>query len=210
MRLLLRALLVIVALLVVAAATVLLYVRMTGLTAKATPPPLEASAARLVRSLAIPDAVRMRRNPVPPSDAVLAEALAHYADHCASCHGTDGSGDTEMGRGLYPPAPDMRLATTQNLTDGELFSIIENGVRFTGMPGWSTGTAAGETSTWHLVHLIRHLPTMTPDEIAGVDHMRPRSPAEVRQEIEEDEFLRGGDSPPSTPSTDSHHSGAHQ
>src|SRR5215204_5096493 len=85
--------------------------------------------------------------------------MAHFADHCAVCHGNDGRGDTEMGRGLYPKAPDMRLDATQQLSDGELFYIIEHGIRFTGMPGWRTGTTAGEESSWHLVRFIRHLPT---------------------------------------------------
>src|SRR4029450_9803517 len=90
--------------------------------------------------------------PVPASADGLAEGLAHYADHCASCHAIDGSGDTEMGRGLFPKAPDMRGAPTQSMTDGELFYVIEHGIRFTGMPGWSTGSAEGETASWQLVH----------------------------------------------------------
>ncbi len=43
-----------------------------------------------------------------------------------------------MGRNMYPPAPDMRLAETQQMTDGELFYIIQNGVRLTGMPAWGS------------------------------------------------------------------------
>jgi mono/diheme cytochrome c family protein len=68
--------------------------------------------------------------------------MEHFADHCASCHANDGSGDTELGRNLWPKAPDMRAAPTQRLTDASCFYIIEHGVRFTGMPAWSTGTAA--------------------------------------------------------------------
>ncbi len=90
-----------------------------------------------MRRWATPQAVRARANPVPPTEAVLAEALEHWADHCATCHANDGSGDTEIGRGLYPRAPDMRAQETQALTDGELFSIIEHGIRLTGMPGWA-------------------------------------------------------------------------
>ena len=78
-------------------------------------------------------------NPVSFSDAVWVESRAHFADHCAGCHANDGSGNTEVGRNLYPRAPDMRLAETQRLTDGELYWIIENGVRLTGMPPGATG-----------------------------------------------------------------------
>jgi mono/diheme cytochrome c family protein len=137
--------------------------------------------------------------------------MAHYADHCAACHANDGSGETEIGRGLYPKAPDMRLPATQSLTDGELFYIIENGVRLTGMPAWSTGHDDGAEATWHLVHFIRELPRLTPEKIDEMKRLNPRSPAEIQQEIEEEKFLHGGgDEPPSPPATTHGHTGAHQ
>jgi hypothetical protein len=85
----------------------------------------------------------------------------------------------------------MRAVPTQQLTDGELFYIIERGVRFTGMPAWSTGTAAGEESSWQLVHFIRQLSRLTPEQLARMQVLNPRSPEEVRQEIAEQEFLDG-------------------
>ena len=112
---------------------------------------------------------------------VIADGRAHFADHCAICHGNDGSGDTPMGRGLYPKVPDMRLPQTQNLSDGELFWIIENGIRFTGMPAWSSGTEDGETASWHLVHFLRRLPKLTPEELEEMETLNPQSPAEIRQ-----------------------------
>ncbi len=99
--------------------------------------------ARRVRRLAVPRADARRANPVSLSPEVLSAGLAHYADHCASCHAADGSGKTELGAGLFPKAPDMREAATQRLTDGELFYVIEHGIRFTGMPAWSTGDVRG-------------------------------------------------------------------
>ena len=167
------------------------YLVTAGVSARPQPSRVEAFAARTVRGIAIRLRTRGLTNPVPASPDVVAEGLAHFADHCASCHGNDGSGDTEMGRGLYPRAPDMRLPATQNLSDGELFYIIENGVRFTGMPGWATGTAAGEESTWHLVQFIRHLPRLTPDELERMKELNPRSPDEIKQEIQQEEFLKG-------------------
>ncbi len=178
------------------------YVRVTGLKAAPQPLALEAAVARQVRRLAIPGGAARRANPIPLTPEALTDGLAHYADHCASCHGNDGSGDTELGRGLFPKAPDMRLAATQHLTDGELFFIIEHGIRFTGMPAWSTGTAEGETATWQLVYAIRHLPRLTAAEMSRMKELAPRSPDEIRQEIEEENFLSGGDVP--SPSTTVH------
>jgi mono/diheme cytochrome c family protein len=119
--------------------------------------------------------------------------MSHYADHCAACHANDGSGKTEMGQGLFPKAPDMRLAPTQQMSDGELFYVIEHGIRFTGMPAWSTGTASGEESTWHLVHFLRHLPQLTTSEMEAMKERNPRSPLEIRLEIEEERFLNQGE-----------------
>jgi hypothetical protein len=82
------------------------------------------------------------------------------------------------------------------MTDGALFYVIAHGVRFTGMPAWSTGTADGESASWQLVHAIRHLPRLTADERARMETLIPRSPEAVRQEIEEEQFLNGGDEPP--------------
>ena len=186
------------------------YVVTTGLDARAQPGPWETRLARSVRGLAVPGAIRNRRNPVSPSTEMLDDAMAHFADHCASCHASDGSGNTEPGRGLFPKAPDMRLAATQSLTDGDLFYIIEHGVRFTGMPGWSTGTAAGETASWQLVHVIRRLPMLTSEELNTIEQHRPRAPADVRQQIEEEQFLRGEPDTGTSPSTTSSHSGEHK
>lgn len=68
------------------------------------------------------------------SPDILREGMEHYADHCATCHANDGSGDTLYGRGLNPPPPDLRANATQSKTDGELYAIIQNGVRMSGMP----------------------------------------------------------------------------
>lgn len=167
-----------------------------GISARAQPGRVETAVARTMRRLAVPRADRGRKNPVARSDAVVAEGMAHYADHCAACHANDGSGETEMGLGLYPKPPDMRQSATQSMTDGELFYIIENGIRLTGMPAWSTGTPEGEEASWHLVHFIRQLPRLRPDQIEQMQQWNPRSPAEIRQQLEEERFLRGEDVTP--------------
>lgn len=192
MKTIIRVLLIALMTMAVLAGAGLLYVRETGLVARMEPGALETRIARGVRSLAVPSEVRYRSNPVP-AEPSLADARAHYADHCAVCHANDGSGQTDMGQGMWPKAPDMRLAPTQDLTDGELFWIIENGIRFTGMPGWGTDTAEGEAASWHLVHFIRHLPEISQAELEEIETLIPRSEADIRQELEEERFLRGED-----------------
>ena len=169
----------------------LMFVRVTGLSAQPEPGSAEAAAARTLRGWAIPDAYRGRENPVEPSGESVRVGLEHYADHCAVCHGNDGSGDTDFGGGLFPRPPDLRLADTQQMTDGELFYVIEHGVRFTGMPAFGTGTAEGEEESWHLVNFIRQLPALTPAQLAEMAELNPKPPAEIRQQIEEERFLSG-------------------
>ena len=210
-RSVLVAFLLLVAIGVVLLTALFVWIDGRGISAKAQPGRVETAVARTMRRLAIPRDARNRQNPVPRSTAVIAEGMSHFADHCAACHANDGSGETEIGLGLYPKAPDMRLAATQSLTDGELFHIIENGVRLTGMPAWSTGHSDGEAATWHLVHFIRELPRLTGEQIDQMKGLNPRSPADIRQEIDEQRFLEGGDVSPSQPTTTSHeHTGAHK
>jgi mono/diheme cytochrome c family protein len=195
----LKAFLLLVGIVILVTVTAFLWIGSRGISARAEPGPIETAVARTMRRLAIPRGDRDRVNPVQPTAEVIAEGMAHYADHCAVCHANDGSGDTEMGMGLYPKAPDMRQAATQSMTDGELFYIIENGVRLTGMPAWGTGTPEGEEASWHLVHFIRQLPKLTEDQIEEMKRLTPRSRREIEQEIEEEEFLQGGEVPSSQP-----------
>jgi len=182
------------------------YVLSRGLSARTEPSSIEAMIARPLRRLAIPGRARALKNPVPGGTEVLSRSMAHFADHCASCHGNDGKGNTLIGRGLYPKPPDMTEATTQNLTDGEIYYIIENGIRFTGMPAF--GEEAGndnDQETWDLVHFIRHLPQMTPDEVAKMKEMNPKSPSELAKEEEIRKFLQGDDSSPAANVHEHHH-----
>src|SRR6187399_1309142 len=153
-----------------------------GLSAHDEPSRAEEVLARGMRRWATPQAMRNRTNPVQATPAVIDRALGHYADHCSTCHANDGSGDTEIGRGLYPRVPDMRATNTQSLTDGELFSIIEHGIRLTGMPAWGNGTPEGERESWGLVHFVRRLPQLTEDEITRMESLNPKTPAQIAEE----------------------------
>ena len=150
------------------------YVVATGLSARPAPGALETRVARAVRRWAVPPEIRQRPSPFPSTKGTIAEGLPHFARNCASCHANDGSGNVTVGKALFPRAPDMRLPATQQLTDGELFYFIEYGIRFTGMPAWGDGSAKGEELGWKLVHFIRHLPQLTPDEIGEMEGHNPQ------------------------------------
>ena len=160
--------------------------------ARQAPSRAEAVIARRLRSLSVPSSARQRKNPLASSPELLQEAARHFADHCANCHANDGRGNTEIGRNLYPPAPDMRLADTQQLSDGELYYIIHNGVRWTGMPAWGEPGNDDDQDSWKLVLFIRHLPGITAGEIRDMERFNPKSDADREEESEEQDFLNGG------------------
>jgi mono/diheme cytochrome c family protein len=157
------------------AATTLITMVQHGFSARDEPLAIEAFVARRLRRFAVPRGAREMQNPIPATPEILAEARAHFADHCAICHANDGSGQTQIGQNLYPKAPDMREPRTQALSDGELFYIIHNGIRLTGMPAWGDGNPDDDEGSWELVHFIRHLPELTDEELEDMRNLNPKS-----------------------------------
>jgi predicted CXXCH cytochrome family protein len=135
-----------------------------GFSTAAEPSYLERIVARAVRNLAIPRDARLEKNPWNAAPEVLNEARESFLARCATCHGPDGSGQTTVGRSLYPRVPDLRLPRTQDLTDGEIRYIIRNGVRLTGMPGWAKPHDEPGDDSWKQVLFIRSLRQLTTAE----------------------------------------------
>jgi mono/diheme cytochrome c family protein len=175
-----------------------------GFGARAEPWPIEEWLARRARHYATPRAERDRRNPVAKGSAVLAAGRAHFADHCAVCHANDGSGRTAFGAAMYPRPPDLRGSASQALSDGEIFSIIRSGIRFTGMPAFGSGPPEADQETWPLVHFIRSLPRITADELTEMEELNPTSRKELREEEEIRRFLAGEAAPTPVPAAGDH------
>ena len=177
-----------------------------GFSAAEEPSSVEAMIAKTMRRYAVPSDLADAKNPVPLTPEVLAEARAHFADHCAVCHANDGKGQTAMGPNFYPKVPDMTREDTQSQSDGALFATIENGIRLTAMPAFGAGTAESAYGSWGLVHLIRHLPKITPEELTEMEKLNPKSPDQWQQMAEEQAFLAdGGEAPAPASATKSHH-----
>lgn len=152
-------------LVVIATAFGLLLVR-RGFSARDDPTSLERTVARFVRNLSIPSRVADEANPWKPTRGVLKEAREVFTARCAACHGPDGSGQTVVGRNLYPKPPDLRSLPTQSLTNGQIHYIIQNGVRLTGMPAWGNPHEEQGEISWKLVLFIRDLRQPTKAEVA--------------------------------------------
>jgi mono/diheme cytochrome c family protein len=176
----------------------------TGFSARGTPSTFEKLAATTVRELAVPSNYRKLHNPFPASAENIQAGMDHFSDHCATCHSNDGGGDTIFGKGMYPKPPDMRRAETQNKSDGELYYIIENGIRLSGMPAFGKEHEAGaDVDTWKLVLFLRHLPNLTAKELKRMESLNPKTEEERQEEEQEQEFLRGES--PQNQGNEAHH-----
>ena len=193
--------LVMIALAIVAAAAGLVYwMVQRGFSARTQPGTLEASIAGTLRDWAVPARCRQMPNPVMCSEQTVAEGRAHWADHCATCHANNGSGDTMFGRALYPKPPDMRQPETQRQSDGKLYYTIKNGVQLSGMPAFGD-PGDQDTDTWKLVCFVRRLPRLSFEEEQQMKRMNPKSPDDLEEERQEEQFLNGG----AVPVPEGHH-----
>ena len=189
---------IVIAVLVVSGAVALWILSANGFSTRTQPTAVERTTMRALHRFSVPSSARNASNPVAFSPDVWAESRAHFADHCASCHGNDGRGDTEIGRNLFPRAPNMTRATTQDKTDGELYWIIENGIRLTGMPAWGKG-GPDDADSWKLVHFIRHLKELSPEQLKAMAAENPRTPSELQEAQDDARFLAGEDVAPAPP-----------
>jgi len=129
------------------------FVRSGGLSARKKPGGLEYAVAALALNLSIPAGAKSAKNPVAPSSEALAAGTKIFSENCAACHGNNGAGQTNTAKGLSPGVPDLRAKHVQELADGEMFYVIKNGIRFTGMPGWDLR----DEQIWKLVLATRQL-----------------------------------------------------
>jgi cytochrome c553 len=129
-----------------------------GCTANKQPSQGETSLANAAKDVTIPLEAGKMKNPLPETDEVLSQGQEVFLGSCAQCHGANGRGDTNIGRNMAPPAMDLSSSHVQHWSDAELFWIIQNGVRLTGMPSWQSSIS--ENDTWKLARFIHNLPRL--------------------------------------------------
>jgi mono/diheme cytochrome c family protein len=103
---------------------------------------------------------RASRAGVPPAAsgtrAGIEEGDKLFGTDCAECHGNSGREPTDAGRWMYPRVADLGSADVQKYSDRELFWIVKNGIRLSGMPAF--GRVESDEHIWNLVHFVRTLP----------------------------------------------------
>ena len=146
---------------------------MLGCTAHQQPSRAETALANMAKDVVIPMQATHKDNPLPDTGEVVNQGRQIFLQSCAICHGADGHGETYLGRNMYPPAMDMTSPHVQHWNDAELFWIIQNGVRLTGMPSWESSISA--TDTWKLACFIHNLPRL--DAMSTSPQPQPVSPS---------------------------------
>jgi len=106
------------------------------------------------------------KNPMPVDAETLDAGLGHYKENCVVCHGAPGVEASEIGKGLNPAAPMLDTKLVQDLSDGELFWTVKNGIRMTGMPAF--GPTHTDEEIWKIVTFVRRLGQLTEKEKAAL------------------------------------------
>ena len=96
-------------------------------------------------------------NPIPDSPESVKEGAEHFQHHCQLCHGLDGQNTgVPFADKMSPPVANLNSKDVQAYSNGQLKWIIQNGIRFSGMPAWN-GTLEDD-EMWNIVNYLRHLP----------------------------------------------------
>jgi mono/diheme cytochrome c family protein len=132
-----------------------------NVSALSSPSKFERKVATFTLDRSIAKRAPSTHNPFGATENLRA-GRAHYRENCVTCHGAPGVEESEAGMGLNPAAPDLTLPAIQRMSDGELFWVISNGIRMTGMPAFSLTHKPDEI--WKIVAFVRHLPEISADE----------------------------------------------
>jgi mono/diheme cytochrome c family protein len=144
--------------LVIAVVLIVIALMRFNLTALQEPGRLETLVSNRARHFLIRRLASRQGLPPRPVDtkASVSSGDTSYSSECGICHGTDGRTPTTTGRWMYPRAADLTSKGVQSYSDQELFWIIQNGIRFTGMPAF--GQVENGDRIWNLVNYVRTLP----------------------------------------------------
>jgi mono/diheme cytochrome c family protein len=137
-------------------------------SADARPGAIEKWLAELALDAAIERAAPEGESPVAPTAEALTNAATLYRNHCAGCHGSPSTQDNVFAASLYPPAPQFLGAKARKHShdsDGEIFVMIRDGIRLTGMPTSTRMLKEGEI--WQLVTFLKHIDELPPEAIAA-------------------------------------------
>ncbi len=168
-----------------------------NVAATAEPGPIEKTLAPWAVEQSLKKRAPQAQNPLEPTQTVLSDGLDHFREMCVLCHGAPGVEPADIGKGLNPAAPELSRPDTQEMTDGQLFWVIKNGIRMSGMAAF--GASHSEQDIWKLVAFIRHLPKLTAGERKTLSEATAEEEEHNKKEGPTSESAPKSESKPNTP-----------
>ena len=144
---------IVIVLIIIVGAYAVMHVNISALP---EPGPFETSIATKAKDWYISRAARGSLPPAPTNDASSVSAgETLFGMGCATCHGQDGHKPTPIGKTMYPRVLDLGSPEVQEMSDRELFWVIKNGIRLSGMPGFAK--IESDEQIWELAYYARSL-----------------------------------------------------
>jgi len=100
----------------------------------------------------------------------IEKGFRSYREMCVICHGTPEGKPTVIAKGLNPEPPDLS-DSDELMSASELFWVIKNGIRMTGMPAW--GPTHSDEELWDIVAFVKQLPQMSSDDYNALNSRLP-------------------------------------
>ena len=102
-----------------------------------------------------PASAKKLKNPLTASDETINQGRLLFKQNCARCHGEDGQAKTEAAATMKKKPTDLTAKAMHGITDGEIWWVITNGIKKSGMPAYKT--KASELERWQMTLYVKHL-----------------------------------------------------
>ena len=124
---------------------------------------------------------RAKNITVPPLEdtALISKGFDHYHEMCVTCHGAPGKTPDEFAKGMNPHAPNL-ARSTRDMDPSEMFLVVKDGMKMTGMPGFAS--THSDSEVWAMVAFLKRLQTMTPDEYTAFQKSQHHETMEETEE----------------------------
>lgn len=150
---------------IVVAAAVPIFVSSTGMfnmNATEKPSTVEEIIGKTAWEKSLHRRAPQATNPFQNDSTALDSGMDHFKENCLPCHGIPGVEPSEIAKGLNPHAPELKHRGLEEWSDGELFYLVKNGIRMTGMP--ALGPTHTDQEIWTIVYFLRHIENLSADQ----------------------------------------------
>ncbi len=128
--------------------------------ANVPPPKMEARIAMGALDSSVERHAPHVNNPVPVTDDNLIEGLKIYTMNCALCHGGIDRQPSQLEHSLYPQPPNL-ISDPDEDPEWQIFYVIKNGVRYSGMPAWDKSLSADDM--WKVTAFLSRIEKLPPE-----------------------------------------------